>query len=933
MPLFRCSLACYIVAGLFAVYLPSPLLSFDLGSDPVRPGMPDDLDSLRELRFLEGLRERNYYDLANDYLDRLRESPEVSDDLKEILEFEEGRGLLDEAASTPDLQRREQLFDLARARLESFLEENPDHPLTPEVRLELASLQLQRGQTEALKADEATADTERNSRIDAARAAFARARTAFEDAAVLLQKEFETFPVGFIPQDDPRHAGRDLAQVRLLEAKLKRGLADYEDAQTYPPDSAQRNELLNRAIELFSDLHSNYRSWWAGISARMWQAKSLEEQGKLGPAMGIYNELLAHDEPELRPLQRQVAFFKIIAHRKRGEYPLAADLADEWLRLSRGDIGSYERLGVMVELARALDVQLKDGKAGSPTQEKAVSDRIVSLLSEVVRYASPYKADAVELLKEYRPSTAIDPKELVGLTFERVIERGREAMGSREWSNAISFFRAALTKVDPARRTEDANEARMLLAYCFYNDRAYYETAALADFLARRYPNWNSAPQAAELGLSALALAYDSMPKDAASAADLDRLVDLARFTIATWPDKDQAEVARILLGDISLGRGDFDEAAKAFESVRSDSRKLDAQSKAATAYWRKSLTLRRNAPEGAIPPEADLAAKEAQNLLEETIKARKAGQAMATDPALLGNIGDLAEIHVADGQPDEAVSLLQPYLDDLAKMDRGVTLTPIYSRLLKLQLQAHIATGQAEEAIANMQALESADTGESLTQLFFGLGRLLEQEMETQIERGDRTALELTRKAYEGFLDALIESESGQSFESLQWAGEALLTLNKPSKARQVFEEILEKYSNNPRILRTKLKHVTSLRKTKQFNDAWAKVDLLIKANPRSMDFLKERCYLMEDWAHENSGYWSHAIRYWSDLAQQLGNARPRPPEYYEAWYHVAYCQSMSGQKDAAKRTLKSVMALSDSLGNPEIKQLYQTLLAQLGG
>ncbi|CAN5891653.1 hypothetical protein BH23PLA1_BH23PLA1_27930 [soil metagenome] len=918
-----------ILAGLIAASMPGPLPGF--GQDP--PGIPSDSDSRRELQFLQGLRERNYHDLANDYLDRLREAPEASDDLKEILEFEEGRGLLDEAARSPDLQRRDQLLDLARARLESFLKQKPDHPLASETRLKLAGLHLQRGQTEALKADEATADAERQARLEAARSAFARARTAFEEAAKVLQDEFDAFPVGFIPEDDPQHDARDLAQIRVLEAKLKRGLADYEEAQTYPPESPQRNELLDRAIEGFKDLHATYRTWWAGIAARMWQAKSLEEQGNIGAAMGIYKELLEHAEPELRPLQRQVAFFKIIAHRKREEYPLAAELADEWLRASRGDTGSYERLGVQLELARALDVQLKEGRAGSPAQEKAVSERIVSLLSEVVRYASPYKADAVELLKEYRPTTIIDPRELIGLTFERVVERAREAVASREWPNAIGLLRAALTKVDPARRAEDANEARMLLAYSFYNDRAYYEAAALADFLARRYPDWESAPQAAELGLSSMAMAYDTMPKDAGAATDLDRLADLARYAIQTWPEKDQADVARILLGDIALGRGAFDEAAEAFESVRSDSRRLDARGKAASAYWRKSLTSRRNAPEGTIPPEAEQAAGKARSLLEETLEARKETLALSTDPALLSNVGDLAEIHVAESRPEEAVKILKPHLDDLAKVDRGATLNPIYSRLLKLQLQAHIASGQAEQAIADMKALEEANTGESLTQLFFGLGRLLEQEMDAQRDRGDRAALDRTRKAYEGFLDALSESETGQSFESLQWAGEALLTLDQPSKAREVFERLLKQYPDNPRILRTKLKQVSALRQAKQFNDAWAKIDVLIKANPRSLDLLIERCRLMEDWAHEQPGYWSHAIRYWSELAQQLGNARPRPSEYYEAWYHVAYCQSMSGQKDTARRTLKSVMALSDSLGTPEIKSQYQNLLGRLGG
>ena len=50
-----------------------------------------------EMRFLQGLRERGYNDLALEYLDALRKDPSVSPELKVVLDYEEGRGILDEA--------------------------------------------------------------------------------------------------------------------------------------------------------------------------------------------------------------------------------------------------------------------------------------------------------------------------------------------------------------------------------------------------------------------------------------------------------------------------------------------------------------------------------------------------------------------------------------------------------------------------------------------------------------------------------------------------------------------------------------------------------------------------------------------------------------------------------------------------------------------
>src|SRR4051794_29760329 len=65
------------------------------------------------IRFIQGLRERGYHDLALDYLDGLRRAPDTPPDLREILDFEQGRGLLEEANVVPDLDRRRELLEQA----------------------------------------------------------------------------------------------------------------------------------------------------------------------------------------------------------------------------------------------------------------------------------------------------------------------------------------------------------------------------------------------------------------------------------------------------------------------------------------------------------------------------------------------------------------------------------------------------------------------------------------------------------------------------------------------------------------------------------------------------------------------------------------------------------------------------------------------------
>lgn len=888
-----------------------------------------------ELRFLDGLRERGYSDLALDYLDELRRDAAAPAELKSRLDFEEGRGLLEEAKFAADLQRREQLFSQARTRLESFVKANPDSPETLEARVLLAQLLYQRGQTEALKANEAPTDTEKEARRREARASFEQSRIAFDQALDPLQKSYDTFPTGFLEESDPKRAGRDAAHIRLMDAALKRALVDYEEAQTHPPGAEPRNQLLDAAIGRFKTLNDKYRDWMAGVAAYMWMGKCYEERGDVGSAIGIYKDLLeeanpSRMDPGLFPLRRQVAFFKIIAHGKRGEYPLAERLAREWLDISRGDEGTYERLGVQLELARSLDQQIEERKFDAQ-HKKAAIDLIVQQLGEVVKVVSPFKPDAVTLLRKYRPAGAVDPRALAGLNFDQAMERGREAMGIEEWDTAATYFSAAAGRVNTTRQPDRANEARYLLAFAHYQARRYYESAVLASFLATSYPKWENSPKAAELAMSAMALAYEDLP-GAGRERELTRLDEFARKVEEIYADQDQSDVARVLRGDIALGQGRYEDAAAIFESVKGESHRLDAQGKAAASHWRNSLVLRKQADtSGSLPPAVAEESSKARTLLEGTLEARKAAQIPSGDPALLSNVGDLAEIHVAENRPDEALALLEPANKELSGSTDDAT-RPIRSRLMKLQLQAHIAAGRTDEAVADMKALEQASNGEPLTQLFFGLGRLLEDEMEAMTARGDRVALERTRAAYTKFLDALVASPTGQSFESLQWAGGAMIEVGKPDRALEIFDRILKDYPDHQHLDLTKLRRVTALRKAGKFNDAWKDADRLVKANPRNLSYLEERCLLLEDWARAEKGRWNTAIKYWQDLAKMMERQHPRPPEFFDAWYHVAWCYHQSGNDAYAKRTLKSLMAVSDSLGSPEIKSKFESLLKKLG-
>src|SRR5262249_45810523 len=153
----------------------------------------------------------------------------------------------------------------------------------------------------------------------------------------------------------------------LMQSLLQKAVVDYEEGQTHPLQSKERNDLLDSARTQFDEIYKNYRQWMAGLTARMWQGKCYEEPGELGlgKAMGIYNELLTHEDPVLRPLQRHVGFFRIIVLGKRKEHALAADEALKWLQTYNApeSLRSKEGLGVQLEYAKNLIAQLPQAES------------------------------------------------------------------------------------------------------------------------------------------------------------------------------------------------------------------------------------------------------------------------------------------------------------------------------------------------------------------------------------------------------------------------------------------------------------------------------------------------------------------------------------------------------------------------------------------
>jgi cellulose synthase operon protein C len=897
--------------------------------------------------FVQALRDHGYFDVALQYLEALRDDPEVPDALKKNLAFEEGRTLIAEATHSQDPDFSKAKLEQAKVKLDSFVQANPDSPQTTDALVELAHLLYERGLNEVDMAGDARGASDKESKLAAARGYYQNARLSYTKAFERLNNKLVEYPK-YIPPEDPRKLERERLRNTVMQAELQKSVINYYEAQTYPHKSSERVELLEKGLAEFDDIYKRYRNQIAGFTARMWQGKCFEEQDKLGEATGIYKELMDHNDPALLPLQKQVAYFQIIVAGKRKEYPRAADECVEWLRHFPKDKRSYEALGVRFELAKDIIAQLPE--LSSSDKDKAIRTA-TDYLKEVVQVVSPFKPEAIELLQKYRPNAALSASDVSKLNYDDALAQATQAISTLAYENATVLLKLAIRKADPAREPAKANKARYMLAYASIMNKRPYEAAVVGEFVARHYPRDDWAAKSADLAMQALVDAYNQFVQGNRT-VDLDRLVDLAKYTAETWPDTEQGDNGKMMKGLVELGRGEYTDAIAAFEAVRSSSAKwIDAQNSCGDAHWRQSLLLR----EKGSTKEADAEVKQALDKYNASLKARKDAHAPDTDLGVVTNSCDLALIQLETSKPSEALAMLDPIAKKLAVLTGGSgPEKAAYARVLSYILRAHVATGKVDLAIADMKTIEAiGGAGNSAAQLYFELGRLLEREIEALKRRNDKAGLERTEQAYRKFLNALVASKSGQSFGSLRWAADNLLKLGSAKEASEVYSTLINTYGKDPQFLKgtgsleqitlVRLKQVAALRTVGNLPEAETLLNEIMEQNKRSIEPQMEKGFLLEAKAAVKQGTWVGAYNHWKALALKLGSMSPKPTQYYEAWYQAALDLKAIGDAerdatkkrsnyDMAKATLRSVMKLSNNLGTPEIQAKYDQLTKQLG-
>ncbi len=250
--------------------------------------------------FLDSLRDRGMYDMAIEYLQQMRTSRLIPDDVKPLIPYEEGITLIAAAAAERDFELKSKQLDQARDKFKEFVRSAPDHPLVAGAESQMGNILAERAKTLLQKATRPTYAAQKDELTKQARELFAESQKVFVAAEAKYEALLKQFPKVIDPKDTKQIDARDRARLELRSARISAGRATYESSRAYPPGSPEAKKLLEAAAAKFGELYEKYRiQSTGGLLARLYQGQCYQDLGQHTKALGFYSEILAQaDDPD-----------------------------------------------------------------------------------------------------------------------------------------------------------------------------------------------------------------------------------------------------------------------------------------------------------------------------------------------------------------------------------------------------------------------------------------------------------------------------------------------------------------------------------------------------------------------------------------------------------------------------------------------------------
>lgn len=860
------------------------------------------------LEFIEGLRARQYFDTAAEYLDAAQLNTSLSPAIRDVIELERAKTFQAMGATSRVPEDRELYLQKAKDSLQKFTAEQPGHPQSAYANSMLGELLLERARTLIWQMEGTEQPDQKLEYQQSARKLIDEAQAIYQIANDQYKAAFDKFP-NFIDRtkDETEYNVRQEVEAKYLRAWFNLIRCTYERGQTFDRGTEERKATLIAAAGLYEALHTTYRTNQIGLHARLMMGKCFQEQDDISRALGIYKEMLDHkSESDAVEMLKGIALhYRLICLNdpQRHDHQLVVNEATIWLQANKSKMAQPYGLGILWERAIAAE-KLGESREISPKDKETALESALQDATLVARYQGPYREPANAMSRRIKVALGVKDKE--PKDFATAFERARNMISqiqtlSDEMANAEDDTTRTLKKAalethlrqvaDMLQLAQDLRDSdsdpkavaqsRYLQSFVMLKLGRPLDAMILAQhcMVQDRAADPDTALNATEIAMAAAVSAWNMAPgrdRDFETRA----LKDVCQKILEIFPQSSRGGEARMRLGSVYRTMNQPLDAAKWFLEVpESDPQYASARISAGQAYWAAWTQKAAEAaehPEDTPTPAAEMLAwkTEALKLLTQGIQLTrdKIGADVRPSDELVAAEVSLASITNLDGDfqatitrlttgdANSVVAAVQVPQDSTRPAD-GIQSKSFAGLTYRLLLRAYVGTQQIEQALGVMTQLENVG-GQDILAVYTQLGLELQEELQRLKLSGDNARLAQTRDSFEKFLQKVYESRNKSDYNSLLWIGETYFGLGQGvasdpvasadyyAKAANAYNEIITgglAADNN--LTAVQLRLARCRRQQKQYDEAFRICDEILQSNPNALDAQFEAAFVLSDW------------------------------------------------------------------------------------
>jgi len=889
--------------------------------------------------FLNGLKQRGYYDTALEFLDGLEQAANTPDDVRQTLDIERAAIHMAEGNAARRQDDRDRFFDQGRASFEKFLREHPQHERAAEAQVQVGNIVLAEARRLIWKLSPADGSSVNSGTAADARRELGLARKLFQSASDRFKAQLDTLPFVDAAEDKAAWEHRRRIEARHLSAWLSAVSCVYEEALTLDKSSGRRDRLLEDAIDELTEINTFSRASAAGLHAQLMLGKCWQELGDISQALGYFDQLRSQTSRDayIQQLAHTAEYYRLIClnHESRKDFQLVVTEATRWLREHRNLQNTEAGLGILFEKAVAAGTIARSEDVADEERQLRLRTTLADLeVAGAVMSPVQQKARAAaQRLREELGESRDEPRD-----FDTAFDRARELIGQLQQAReavaeatsdelrqqaeqqrdlltaeAGRLFQLALQLREPDSDRSAVAQARYLLSYVYLQQGREQDAFILAREVMRRHRDDtpDTASDATEMAISAAVRMWSAAPPDG-RVFEMNLVKEVCEEVIQAFPDSRRATDARMRLGRIYLELNNPSEAARTFLQVpEGDDGYADAQIEAGQAWWLAWA----QASSGNSESNADRVSQEtlqdwktkARTLLTDGIRLGRANQpgnqlsdavirAEVSLCGLLNQDGDFAEtvLHLTDGDP----SVIEAIESNDVRPQRGIRSAAFAGLCYRTLLRAYVGTQNIDAALDVMSRLQDLGTSNTAA-IYTQLGRELQKELQRLTDAGDTERLQSVRDSFEQFLTQIYESRDRSDSAALLWIGETYAGLAAGTsdsseaarsweKAATIYQELLQSDIAEATAAAVKGKLIRVQRQRQNYESAVQLARESLGENPVSVAVQMEAARALADWGEHGEpqrllesigGLPTDAsekvIWGWATLARRLQNSR----------------------------------------------------------